>query len=127
MGKALGGGSGWVLLTFQPHDGTLVNQWAADHAHAVAAGVPILALDMYEHAYHVDFGAQAGPWVDAFMANINWDAVYERYQQAVHGASERFGVDRTDVADAGRQTGRRLRAGRTDDSRRQVARPRRRQ
>ena len=48
LGKALGGGSGWVLLVFQPRDGTLVNQWAADHTHALAGGVPVLALDMYE-------------------------------------------------------------------------------
>jgi len=51
MGKALGGGSGWVLLTFLPRDGSLVNQWAADHTDAVAGGIPILALDMYEHAF----------------------------------------------------------------------------
>jgi Fe-Mn family superoxide dismutase len=86
--KALGGGSGWMLLVFQPREGTLVNQWAADHAHAVAGGVPILALDMYEHAYHLDHGAAAGAYVDAFMGNISWDGVYERYQAAVHAASE---------------------------------------
>ena len=63
MGKALGGGSGWVLLVFQPREGTLVNQWAADHTHTVAGGVPILALDMYEHAYHMDYGAAAGAYV----------------------------------------------------------------
>ena len=72
MGKALGGGSGWVLLVFQPREGTLVNQWAADHTHALAGGVPILALDMYEHSYHMDFGAAAGAYVDAFMDNIDW-------------------------------------------------------
>jgi Fe-Mn family superoxide dismutase len=88
MGKALGGGSGWVLLTFQPREGTLVNQWAADHAHAVAGGVPVLALDMYEHSYHGDFGAAAGKYVDAFMDNIHWGKVYERYQRAVEGASD---------------------------------------
>ena len=55
MGKALGGGSGWVLLVFQPREGTLVNQWAAVHAHAVAGGVQNLALDMYVHAYNMDF------------------------------------------------------------------------
>jgi Fe-Mn family superoxide dismutase len=97
MGKALGGGSGWVLLCFQPRDGSLVNQWAADHTHAVAGSVPVLALDMYEHAYHMDFGAQAGAWVDAFMRNIDWACVYARYQSAVHGASEAFAVDRTDI------------------------------
>ena len=90
MGKALGGGSGWVLLTFSPREGALVNSWASDHAHAVAGGVPILALDMYEHAYHMDFGANAGAYVDAFMENINWAAVYARYQHAVHGVGEEF-------------------------------------
>ena len=100
MGKALGGGSGWVLLTFQPREGTLVNQWAADHTHALAGGVPILALDMYEHAYHLDFGARAGAYVDAFVANIGWKAVYEGYQQAVHAASETFAAARDEIAGA---------------------------
>jgi superoxide dismutase, Fe-Mn family len=87
MSKALGGGSGWVLLTFQPREGTLVNQWAADHTHALAGGIPILALDMYEHAYHMDFGANAGAYVQAFMAAIDWSKVYERFQCAVEAAS----------------------------------------
>ena len=100
MGKALGGGSGWVLLVFQPRDGSLVNQWAADHTHALAGGVPILALDMYEHAYHLDFGAQAGAWVEAFMHNLNWEAIYQRYQLAVHGASEALGVEQGEVSGA---------------------------
>ena len=38
-------------------------------------GVPILALDMYEHAYHMDFGAVAGAYVDVFMASIDWAQV----------------------------------------------------
>ncbi len=100
MGKALGGGSGWVLLVFQPREGTLVNQWAADHGQALAGGIPLLALDMYEHAYHMDFGAAAGPYVDAFMENIPWDAVYERYQLAVHGTSEPYGATHDEVAGA---------------------------
>jgi Fe-Mn family superoxide dismutase len=100
MGKALGGGSGWVLLVFQPREGTLVNQWAADHMHALAGGVPVLALDMYEHAYHLDYGSAAAAYVDAFMANIDWAAVYGRYQLAVHGASEAFGAAQDEVASA---------------------------
>lgn len=96
--KALGGGSGWVLLVFQPREGTLVNQWAADHTHAVAGGVPILALDMYEHAYHMDYGAAAAAYVDAFMGNIDWAAVYGRYQRAVHAASEPFGATADEIA-----------------------------
>ena len=100
MGKALGGGSGWVLLVFQPRDGTLVNQRSAEHTQAVAGGVPVLALDMYEHAYHLDFGAAAGDYVDAFMATVNWATTYERYQAAVHGAGEALGVTQDAVAHA---------------------------
>jgi Fe-Mn family superoxide dismutase len=100
MGKALGGGSGWVVLTFQPREGTLVNQWAADHTHAVAGGIPVLALDMYEHAYHIDFGAAAGAYVDAFMANIDWSRLYARYQQAVEQSSEALSASHDDVAKA---------------------------
>ncbi len=82
MGKALGGGSGWVLLCWSDRLGRLVNQWAADHAHGLAGGVPILALDMYEHAYHMDFGANAGAYVDTFMKNIDWSHVAARFASA---------------------------------------------
>jgi Fe-Mn family superoxide dismutase len=58
-GKALGGGLGWVLLSYSPHDKRLINTWAADHTMTLAGGRPILALDMYEHAYQMDYGAAA--------------------------------------------------------------------
>ena len=72
MGKALGGGSGWVLLSWSTRDRKLVNQWASDHCHTLAGGKPILALDMYEHSYHIDFGAKAASYVDTFMNVIHW-------------------------------------------------------
>jgi Fe-Mn family superoxide dismutase len=72
MGKALGGGSGWVLLSWSERDRRLVNQWAADHTMALAGATPLLALDMYEHAYAMDYGAKAGAYVDAYMKAINW-------------------------------------------------------
>jgi Fe-Mn family superoxide dismutase len=80
MGKALGGGSGWVLLTWSPRDRRLVNQWASDHCHTLAGATPILALDMYEHSYHIDYGAKAANYVDVFMAAINWPSVDRVYQ-----------------------------------------------
>jgi Fe-Mn family superoxide dismutase len=86
MGKALGGGSGWVVLTRSPRDGTLVNVWAADHTHGLAGGTPVLALDMYEHAYHIDFGSNASGYVDAFMANIAWERVASRFAGVAHTA-----------------------------------------
>jgi superoxide dismutase, Fe-Mn family len=72
MGKALGGGSGWVLLTWSHRDNRLVNQWANDHTMTLAGATPVLALDMYEHAYALDYGAKAAAYVDAFMATVNW-------------------------------------------------------
>ena len=83
MGNALGGGSGWVLLVYIPRDRRLVNQYAAEHTQAVPGGIPLLALDMYEHAYHLDFGANAKAYVDAFMRNVDWKAVEERYEDAL--------------------------------------------
>jgi Fe-Mn family superoxide dismutase len=82
MGKALAGGSGWVVLAWSPRLGRLVNHWAADHAHGLAGGVPLLALDMYEHSYHLDFGARAGDYVDAVMRNLHWGRVAKRHAQA---------------------------------------------
>jgi superoxide dismutase, Fe-Mn family len=78
MGKALGGGSGWVLLTYSHRDKKLVNQWAADHTCCLAGASPILAMDMYEHSYHMDYGAKAAAYVDAFMQNINWESAARR-------------------------------------------------
>lgn len=82
MGKAQGGGSGWVLLTYSPRSGRLINQWAADHTTTIGDGVIILALDMYEHSYHIDYGAKAAAYVDAYMQNINWPLVAENYEAA---------------------------------------------
>ena len=82
MGKAQGGGSGWVLLSYSPRGGKLVNQWAADHTTTLGDGIVILALDMYEHSYHIDYGAKAAGYVDAYMQNINWQYVAERYRDA---------------------------------------------
>jgi superoxide dismutase, Fe-Mn family len=85
MGKALGGGSGWVLLSYSPRDGKLVNQWAADHCHTLAGGQPILALDMYEHSYHIDYGAKAATYVDTFMSAIRWgnaDKLYAAFSKS---------------------------------------------
>jgi superoxide dismutase, Fe-Mn family len=83
-GKALGGGSGWVLLTYSPRDKRLINTWAADHTMTLAGGRPILALDMYEHAYQMDYGAKAAVYVDGFMQGIHWSnaqALFERYSK----------------------------------------------
>jgi len=83
LGGALANGAGWALLTYVPRDGRLINQTTSDHSQSVAGGIPILALDMYEHAYHLDFGANATAYIAAFMRNIDWNAVQARYQGAI--------------------------------------------
>jgi superoxide dismutase, Fe-Mn family len=80
IGKAEGGGAGWVILSYSPRDKRLINQWAADHTTTLAGGRPVLVLDMYEHAYHMDYGAKAGAYVDAYMEANRWDGAAERYR-----------------------------------------------
>lgn len=84
MGKAEGGGSGWVILAYSPRDKRLVNSWAADHTTTLAGGRPVLVLDMYEHAYHMDYGAKAAAYVDTYMQGIRWETpakLYARYAE----------------------------------------------
>ena len=76
--QSLAGGSGWVLLTYSRRHKRLWNQLAFDHSQAAVDAAPVLALDMYEHAYHLDFGTNATAYIDAFMRNIDWAAVTER-------------------------------------------------
>lgn len=86
MGKALGGGSGWVLLQWSEHDGRLINQWAADHTMTLAGGTPLIALDMYEHAYAIDYGAKAGEYVDAWMKVLSWETASRRFDRLAAAA-----------------------------------------
>lgn len=90
LAKAMGGGSGWALLSWSSREGRLVNHWAADHTHLLAGAMPVFALDMYEHAYHMDFGAKAAAYVDAFMANVDWNKVAQRFSATV--ASDAAGL-----------------------------------
>jgi Fe-Mn family superoxide dismutase len=79
MGKALGGGSGWIVLAYSPHDKRLINAWASDHTTSLAGGQPVLVFDMFEHAYQMDFGAKAAAYVDAYLAAMKWDDAEKRF------------------------------------------------
>ena len=80
--QALRGGSGWVLLVHSRRDGRLHNHVAFDHTQAMVDSSPLLVLDMYEHAYHIDFGANANAYIDAFMRNVDWAVVERRLGEA---------------------------------------------
>jgi Fe-Mn family superoxide dismutase len=80
IGLGLGGGSGWVMLGHNRHLNLLENHWMADHATAPTDTTPVLVMDMYEHAYQMDYGAAAAKYVDAFFANVQWDQVAARLE-----------------------------------------------
>lgn len=83
---SLAGGSGWCVLTYNSYTKELRNQWAWDHMHGAIAGQPLLVLDMYEHAYHMDYGAAAAKYVDAWFANVDWEVVDRRFSDAIGSA-----------------------------------------
>lgn len=100
LATTLGGGSGWALLSWSARENRLLNHWAADHTHLLAGATPILALDLYEHAYHMDFGADAKAYVAAFMENIDWDGVALRYAAAVEGSTAALAIGAEEIQNA---------------------------
>ena len=82
IGLGLSGGSGWVMLGHNRRLNLVENHWMADHATAPADTTPILIMDMYEHAYQIDYGAAAAKYIDAFFGNIHWDNVVARLAAA---------------------------------------------
>src|SRR5262249_6222548 len=83
--QSLAGGSGWGLLTYSRRQKRFWNQIATDHTQAAVDASPVLVLDMYEHAYQMDFGVNATPYIDTFFRNINWEAVLKRIEAARNG------------------------------------------
>lgn len=82
---SLGGGSGWVVVVWDRRREALHNHWAWDHAHQALGGEPVLVFDVYEHAYHMDYGAATNAYVDAFLANVRWDEVERRIPRTAAG------------------------------------------
>lgn len=83
---SLGGGSGWVTIARSSLTNDLRIVGSGGHAPALAAGTPILVLDMFEHAYALDYGAAHARYVDAYFANLNWSALDRRWRLAKNGS-----------------------------------------
>ncbi|MFI5216266.1 MAG: superoxide dismutase [Candidatus Limnocylindria bacterium] len=77
---SLGGGSGWVMVAYDPASQSLHNYWAWDHTNRVAVGEAVLVLDLYEHAYAMDYGAATKGYLDAFLHNVSWEEVNRRVE-----------------------------------------------
>jgi Fe-Mn family superoxide dismutase len=85
-GMGLGGGSGWVILGYELLTGALRTFGSGNHTQAPATTLPLLVMDMYEHSYQMDYGAQHPQYIDAFFANIKWDEVNRRLEVAQRAA-----------------------------------------
>jgi len=75
-------GSGWGALAWEPMAQRLVVEQVYDHQGNIGNGtVPMLVLDMWEHAYYLDYQNQKGDWVDAFWQVVKWEDVARRFDQ----------------------------------------------
>lgn len=75
-------GTGWVILYADTQTGHLVNFWITDHEINHPSGCkPLLVMDVWEHAYMLDYQLDRAKYMDAFLNNVDWDAVGKRYQQ----------------------------------------------
>lgn len=74
---------GWSLLVFDLNTGKLRNVGADVHnTNGIWNAVVVLAMDVYEHAYYVDYGPKRAPYLDAFLKNVKWADVEEKLQKA---------------------------------------------
>jgi superoxide dismutase, Fe-Mn family len=83
--KAVGSlrGVGWAILYLDPLSGRLLNCWITEHPDGHPAGAdPLLPMDVWEHAYMVDYGLDRGAYIDAFFKNVDWKVVSDRYAAA---------------------------------------------
>jgi Fe-Mn family superoxide dismutase len=72
-------GIGWVVMYQDNINGQLFNCWINEHDAGHPAGcIPILVMDVFEHAYMLDYGLKRAEYVDAFFKNINWKTVEDR-------------------------------------------------
>jgi Fe-Mn family superoxide dismutase len=72
-------GIGWTILYQDPANGRLINFWINEHDVAHPAGcTPLLIMDVFEHAFMIDYGLKRADYITAFFANINWSAVEAR-------------------------------------------------
>ncbi len=74
-------GIGWVVLYQDAPGGRLVNFWINEHDSGHPAGCsPILVMDVFEHAYMLDYGLKRADYIEAFFKNINWSEAERRFR-----------------------------------------------
>jgi Fe-Mn family superoxide dismutase len=74
-------GIGWVILYYDPTAKKLFNTWVNEHDTGHLSGaIPILIMDVFEHAFITDYGLKKADYMEAFFKAIDWDAVAKRFQ-----------------------------------------------
>ena len=74
---------GWVVLAWDTHDKTLRIYTGDAHNHGgVWGAIPLLVLDVYEHAYFIDFGSDRKTYIQEFFKHLNWEAINQRFLAA---------------------------------------------
>ncbi|HEY4499789.1 MAG TPA: Fe-Mn family superoxide dismutase [Candidatus Paceibacterota bacterium] len=75
-------GIGWTILYHDPIGGRIFNTWVNEHDLGHLAGcAPILILDVFEHAYMLDYGLKRADYIEAFFKAIDWSVVTERFNE----------------------------------------------
>ncbi len=75
---------GWAILCYDPSDKRLHNYLCDMHNNgAVWGAVPLIAFDVFEHAYYYDYGPDRAKYIEAFLSNLKWEAVEARFQKFV--------------------------------------------
>ncbi len=75
-------GIGWTILYRDNETGRLFNEWVNEHDMGHLAGcVPLLVLDVFEHAYMLDYGLKRADYIEAFMKAVDWGVVENRFAQ----------------------------------------------
>jgi len=74
-------GVGWVILYEDIENGLLFNQWINEHdvGHP-AGGNPVLIIDVFEHAFMIDYGLKRADYITSFFNNVNWEVVDKRLE-----------------------------------------------
>ncbi|MGQ1795622.1 superoxide dismutase [Kocuria oceani] len=81
-------GSGWAILAFEPIGGNLVIEQMYDQQNGVpVATIPLLQLDMWEHAFYLDYQNVKADYVKAFWNIVNWADVQQRFEKARTGGT----------------------------------------
>ncbi|MEI8103739.1 MAG: Fe-Mn family superoxide dismutase [Candidatus Moraniibacteriota bacterium] len=77
-------GIGWVVLVYDFASKRLENTWINEHDGGHLAGcVPLLVMDVFEHAFVLDYGTKRAEYIEAFFKSIDWELVSKRFDGAV--------------------------------------------